>query len=382
MKASKFFSPLLVGLLMGWFLCQPAPVFAVVATGAGGGTTLTESASLRSALSDETGTGVAVFGTTPSFTTSAQFPDGSATVPAIGFTSDVDGTGTGFYRTGANAIGVTTNGTLRATFDSGGRILMPESTASAPWLASSSSTNTGYYVRSLAPCASVGGTEVYAIGTSGFIVKDTMYQGWTQASTDPSQSVPDLRLYRDAAGTLALRNGTTPHAIGIYNTYTSSTNQEKYQTAWSSNVCYTGTKAGSTSGSNRLEVHHGGAEKTLTESSATAFAQVAVASGASVAGRVDYQICADDSTDFQSRTGSVNFSLVNKAGTETAGLGTVLNESVAASSGTLTVSFDTDTSPTNAVNIRANAVSSLTQTTLKIIYRVELFGPQVTVTPQ
>ena len=40
-----------------------------------------------------------------SFTTSAQFPDGSATVPSIAFTSDVDATGTGFYRNTANEIG-------------------------------------------------------------------------------------------------------------------------------------------------------------------------------------------------------------------------------------------------------------------------------------
>jgi hypothetical protein len=39
--------------------------FAATATGVGGGTTLTDSASLRTALSDETGTGAAVFANTP-----------------------------------------------------------------------------------------------------------------------------------------------------------------------------------------------------------------------------------------------------------------------------------------------------------------------------
>ena len=99
-------------------------------------------------------------------------------------------------------------------------------------------------------------------------------------------------------------------------------------------------------------------------------------------GRIKYTIVANDGTDYQTRSGMFNFSLVNKGGTETAGLGTVMNESVAVSTGTLTVTFDTDTSPTNAVDIRANAVSSLTQTTLQIRYWVEIDGPAVTITPQ
>ena len=122
--------------------------------------------------------------------------------------------------------------------------------------------------------------------------------------------------------------------------------------------------------------------KALTESAATAFVRIAVASGSHVGGRIKYTIVANDGTDYQTRSGMFNFSLVNKGGTETAGLGTVMNESVAVSTGTLTVTFDTDTSPTNAVDIRANAVSSLTQTTLQIRYWVEIDGPAVTITPQ
>lgn len=122
--------------------------------------------------------------------------------------------------------------------------------------------------------------------------------------------------------------------------------------------------------------------KALTESAATAFVRIAVASGSHVGGRIKYTIVANDGTDYQTRSGMFNFSLVNKGGTETAGLGTVMNESVAVSTGTLTVTFDTDTSPTNAVDIRANAVSSLTQTTLQISYWVEIDGPAVTITPQ
>lgn len=127
-------------------------------------------------------------------------------------------------------------------------------------------------------------------------------------------------------------------------------------------------------------------KKTLTESTATPFVRVNIASGVAAVtgwtgGTVFYTIVANDATDFQSRSGSFNFSIVNKGGTETAVLGTVSAEAAALSSGTLSVTFDTDTSPTNAVDIRANAVSSLTQTTLAMFYSVIMNGPG-TLTPQ
>ena len=124
-----------------------------------------------------------------------------------------------------------------------------------------------------------------------------------------------------------------------------------------------------------------GSQKNLTESSATSFVQVACASGAQTGGILHYTIIASDATDYQSRSGSVPFAIVNKAGTETCTIGTAA-DAVAVSTGTLTVSFTSDNSPTNAVYLQANAVSSLTQTTLAIRYWVEITGPVVTVTPQ
>lgn len=127
-------------------------------------------------------------------------------------------------------------------------------------------------------------------------------------------------------------------------------------------------------------------KKTLTESTATPFVRVNIASGVAAVtgwtgGTIFYTIVANDGTDFQSRSGSVNFAIVNKAGTETCVLGTVSSEAAALSAGTLSVTFDSDTSPTNAVDIRANAVSSLTQTTLAMFYSVIMNGPG-TLTPQ
>lgn len=73
----------------------------------------TTSAQLAGVLSDETGTGVAVFGTSPTFTTTALFPNGSAGAPGVSFSADTD---TGFFKSGDGALVVTANGVAEANF--------------------------------------------------------------------------------------------------------------------------------------------------------------------------------------------------------------------------------------------------------------------------
>lgn len=119
--------------------------------------------------------------------------------------------------------------------------------------------------------------------------------------------------------------------------------------------------------------------KTLTDATATAFVGITVSSNGRQGGVIYYCVDADDGTDFQTRCGSVSYAGVNKAGTETCGVGTPA-DAVAASTGTLTVSFDTDTSGPNNCLIRANATSSLTETTLRINYHVQQFGNAATLT--
>lgn len=124
--------------------------------------------------------------------------------------------------------------------------------------------------------------------------------------------------------------------------------------------------------------------KTLTEGAATSFVQVGVPQGSNVAGYVEYTCYADDGTDFQARTGIIPFSIVNKAGTETVTVGTVTTatEVVAVSSGTLTLAITGDTTPTDGVNLQANATSSLAQTTLAIKYYVRITSGAAKLTPQ
>ena len=63
-------------------------------------------------LSTMTGTASATTTTVPFL-----FADGTAAVPSIAWSSDADGSGTGFYRNATNQIGIAANGTVRWIFD-------------------------------------------------------------------------------------------------------------------------------------------------------------------------------------------------------------------------------------------------------------------------
>jgi len=123
--------------------------------------------------------------------------------------------------------------------------------------------------------------------------------------------------------------------------------------------------------------------KALTESSATTFLKITVPSGSSASGKIMYAIEANDASDFQVRSGFIPWNAVNKAGTITCSVGTVDagTEIATTSSGTLTNTFTCADAGSNVLNLLANAVSSLTQTTLQIRYREENLG-FLTVSPQ
>lgn len=125
-----------------------------------------------------------------------------------------------------------------------------------------------------------------------------------------------------------------------------------------------------------------GAARTLTESSATDVVQLAVASGSATGATIEWSVYATDATDFQLRRGATYIAAVNKAGTETCTVGDIGTPVVAVSAGTLTASTTCSTSPTNAVNFQINAVSSLTQTTLRVTYRVIRDEGTGVITPQ
>jgi len=296
-----------------------------VVSGQGLGTTdINTSAKLKTILTDETGSGgAAVFATSPTLTT--------PTIAGATMTGNLVFTDNSFD------IGASAATRPRSYYGAQNITIGPGDGNTLMTFNRTSTTNFGRFAWFLS------GTEQWALGVRG----DESGAETLSLTGHTSDSNPLVMRVRRGSATncyqLDLSNGTAtaPHMAVV-----------------------------------------GATSKALTESSATNFVQIAVASGNHTSGTIHYTIHADNGTDFQCRTGSVHFSIVNKAGTETAALGTAINESVAVSTGTLTVSFTTDTTPTNAVNIQANAVSSLTQTTLAIEYRVEIFGPTTTITPQ
>ncbi len=93
--------------------------------------------------------------------------------------------------------------------------------------------------------------------TSGLMLQAGTVLSW--AASIFSQQSGDLILARDAPNVLGQRNTTNPQTERIYNTYTSATSGEWFETSWVSNVCYIGTNKGSVGGSVRdLAIEVGG----------------------------------------------------------------------------------------------------------------------------
>ena len=111
-------------------------------------------------------------------------------------------------------------------------------------------TNTGFQIVSAGECAIYSsGTPILATHSiTGIRVNGSTPIGWCSGQ---AITTPDLTLYRDAANTLALRNGLTAQAFNIYNTYTSSTNYEQLGIYWTGNNAIIETRKGSIGGSDR-----------------------------------------------------------------------------------------------------------------------------------
>jgi hypothetical protein len=95
-----------------------------------------------------------------------------------------------------------------------------------------------------------------SIGSNGTVLQSLAILGWTTDSLMAGNSMPgtagnDLRLYRDAAATLAQRNSTNAQTYRIYNTYTDASNYERTSLGWSTNLFSISTEnAGSGSARN------------------------------------------------------------------------------------------------------------------------------------
>lgn len=83
-----------------------------------------------------------------------------------------------------------------------------------------------------------------ALGNAGLILGGNFGISWSSGSYVSGSR--NLILARDAANTLAQRNGTNAQTFNLYNTYTDGSNYERGFMKWNSNVLEIGTEKGTT----------------------------------------------------------------------------------------------------------------------------------------
>lgn len=219
--------------------------------------------------------------------------DGTAAAPAWAFTSEP---GFGFYRGGASILdisnsvasvfrfntaslsGLTLANDLpfgwsstgaasgardiilsraaagKLSLSTGSAMYFPDGTAAAPSLAFASDPNTGLFSILGDKLALVAAGATVALidnfHSTGLWLSSISALQWTSGAIGTTNTT-DLALWRDAANTLAQRNGVNAQAFRVYNTFTSTTNYERGYVRWVGNNFEIGTEAGSGGGTNR-----------------------------------------------------------------------------------------------------------------------------------
>jgi hypothetical protein len=93
--------------------------------------------------------------------------------------------------------------------------------------------------------------------------------GWVSSGL---QNAADTILARDAANTLAQRNGTNAQLFRVYNTYTDGSNYERAFFRWNSNTLEIGTEAGGTGTAREVAIVRAGT--TIASSTLSGFFDV------------------------------------------------------------------------------------------------------------
>jgi len=158
-----------------------------------------------------------------------------------------------------------------------------------------------------------GSNRVTTLSSAGLALSDGKYISFSGAPN--SLTSQDVFLYRDAANTLALRNGANAQTFNIYNTFTDASNYERGFIRYSSNVLQIGheglgsgntgrTIAFRTAGFNPLEVNsatatfnvalNSGGAISATSTGSTGFFQLVESTGVSAGGATSARIFAQD----------------------------------------------------------------------------------------
>lgn len=93
----------------------------------------------------------------------------------------------------------------------------------------------------------VNSGAIFKLSESAINLANSIPLSWGNAF----DGIGPTRIHRDADYEIGLRNGTNPHNLRVYNTYTSATSYERFSIGWSTNVCTIETQAGSGGGTLR-----------------------------------------------------------------------------------------------------------------------------------
>jgi hypothetical protein len=155
-------------------------------------------------------------------------------------------------RTGGTLIPATSTDTIQANYFRGNnQFFAPDGSVSASTYSFTAETNSGLYRAGAGDVRfAMGGADVARFLTGGsFGVTGNQGISWGSSGV----TSPDVFLARDAANALALRNGTNPQTLRLYNTYTDASNYERFSVGWSTNILRI-TTFGTGTGSNNREI--------------------------------------------------------------------------------------------------------------------------------
>jgi hypothetical protein len=111
--------------------------------------------------------------------------------------------------------------------------------------------NASGYITPSAGGISFGANGLWQVQNGHLTLVDSAILGWASGADVNITQPGDTRLVRDAAGTLAQRNGVNPQTFRLYNTYTNATTFERLNIKWDTNVLKIGTEKGSSGGTAR-----------------------------------------------------------------------------------------------------------------------------------
>jgi hypothetical protein len=230
-----------------------------------------------------------------------------------------------------------------------------------------------------AALAYTASNDTFSVGTAGRILIGSgtaAAPGWCWAADDDGTCTG---MHRNAANNIAVDvDGTLRWFWSAADYLPNSANNANIGNGVSSTVRVVHLSTG-------LE---GGIVKTLTDNTIASFMRSTCASGDLSAGEVHWTAYAENgTTESQSLTGTMVWSCLNPAGTETCptptNLGTPLHNETTGATADLTVTWACDTTPANAVDLRVTVDTGIAApTAVELRYRMNVVTGSPTLTAQ